>query len=463
MKTIFIVVTHGFHVRNILYSDIFKKLKEKTRVVIFCPFDDVPNFIREFGDNNVLIEPLLSHFNKKIERILQIIRKYILCNPKRSRTISIFSMIWKRDHYFLYYLFKILNHIFGRFKFLRDIWLKIESFFVDGKEYESIFRKFNPDIVFTCTYGTNPDEIRILRYAKKYNIKTVSVVLSWDNLTSKGIIGARPDKLIVWGNIMKTEAIEIHDYREEDIFIGGAPQLDIYSKKNLFRSREEFCKDKDFDPNKKIIFFGTITPKYFPYNIEMVNILVECINKRLFKYPCQVLVRLHPQVVDNSVWSDKLSDYREIENKYPFVRCDIPKIKKWLTMSPPDRSDSLNLAELLYYSDVCLHPGSTLTVDAAMIDRPIVGIGFDGYQKLDYGSSIRRFFDFTHHLPAVKTGGIKIANNIEELVSYINAYLDDPSLDREARRKIVDIECHKALDGRSGERIANYIFQEIGI
>lgn len=134
-------------------------------------------------------------------------------------------------------------------------------------------------------------------------------------------------------------------------------------------------------------------------------------------------------------------------------------MKRWNNITPPDRADGLHLAELLYHSDVCLNPGSTLTVDTAIEDTPAIGIGFDGYKEKDYEDSIKRFFDFTHHIPAVAACAIKIAKNREEMVSLINAYLKDPALDREGRGKVVNIECYR-IDGKAGERIADYLLQQ---
>jgi hypothetical protein len=45
---------------------------------------------------------------------------------------------------------------------------------------------------------------------------------------------------------------------------------------------------------------------------------------------------------------------------------------------------------------------------------------------------------------------------MEELLKYINMYLENPSLDKEGRKRIINEQCYK-LDGRSGERIGEKI------
>jgi hypothetical protein len=56
----------------------------------------------------------------------------------------------------------------------------------------------------------------------------------------------------------------------------------------------------------------------------------------------------------------------------------------------------------------------------------------------------------------MKTGGVRIARNVDELIKFINMYLSNPKLDSEGRKRIVREQCYK-VDGRVGERIAKYI------
>jgi hypothetical protein len=55
-------------------------------------------------------------------------------------------------------------------------------------------------------------------------------------------------------------------------------------------------------------------------------------------------------------------------------------------------------------------------------------------------------------------GGIRVAHNFDELFAYVNAYLDDPTLDREGRARIVEREC-RAIDGKTGERVGQYVLR----
>jgi hypothetical protein len=101
---------------------------------------------------------------------------------------------------------------------------------------------------------------------------------------------------------------------------------------------------------------------------------------------------------------------------------------------------------------------STTTIDAACFDTPVVNVAFDGPRNVPYEESCKRYYKFDHYKKVVETGGITIANSIDELVQQIERYLDDPSLEATGRARIREEQCYK-LDGKSGERIGQYLIE----
>ena len=123
----------------------------------------------------------------------------------------------------------------------------------------------------------------------------------------------------------------------------------------------------------------------------------------------------------------------------------------------PTKADVIHLASTLKYSDLIINVSSTLVIEAAIFDTPIINIGFDGYQNKSYLESVRRYYDYyTHYLNIIKSGGVKIAKSPGELISLINQYLENPSLDKEGRKRIVQEQLWK-FDGKSAERVAEYV------
>jgi hypothetical protein len=53
-------------------------------------------------------------------------------------------------------------------------------------------------------------------------------------------------------------------------------------------------------------------------------------------------------------------------------------------------------------------------------------------------------------------GATRVARSPEQLAEYVNAYLENPALDREGRRRLVDLEIDVPL-GESSRRIVHVL------
>jgi CDP-glycerol glycerophosphotransferase (TagB/SpsB family) len=247
---------------------------------------------------------------------------------------------------------------------------------------------------------------------------------------------------------MRDELIAFHEFPPERLLVSGPPQFDLYTDRSRFASREQFFKKWGLDLAKKLITYTTGTSGLFPFEDETVDLLYGKLMAGAFKQPSQLLVRLHPK--------DDHALYKRFENK-PGLILQLPGRRGntndyW----NPTREDMYGLAETMAYSDVVANIASTITIDAACFDTPVVNLAFDGFTTKPYEKSCRRIYDFNHYKKIVETGGVKIASNIDETVAYILRYLENPKLEAEGRARIREEQCYK-LDGRCGRRIADYL------
>ena len=81
----------------------------------------------------------------------------------------------------------------------------------------------------------------------------------------------------------------------------------------------------------------------------------------------------------------------------------------------------------LAYQDVQLNVSGTMSVDSAILDRPIVNVYYDP-PGVPAGLSVRRFYDRSDYRPIVSSGGVRLAHSAEECVELVNRYLDEPAL-----------------------------------
>src|SRR3989344_9487864 len=113
-----------------------------------------------------------------------------------------------------------------------------------------------------------------------------------------------------------------------------------------------------------------------------------------------------------------------------------------------------HLRNTLAHASVIIGYTSSIMIDAAIFDKPIVGIYFETKNNLLLMERPTEYYKTEHFMKALQTGGIRLARDREDLIRSINGYLENPSLDREGRRRLAEEQCWR-LDGKAGERVAN--------
>jgi len=461
MKTIFLTIYDGDAEKNILRSDVLPLLKKGgLKIILLVKRRFVDYYQQNFGDSQVIVEPLTKQ-NNFIERI------YYWIGWNSIPTFSIYlrrkEAFLKKHHNFIRYGVERVLGFLGRFRLWRNF-LRWVYFHIPDNYKKELFEKYKPELVFAPNMNA-PEDGRLLRHAKKLKIKTATTVKSWDVLTTKFFTRVLADKIFVFNEYNKKEAIEIGDYKPEKIQVVGFPQFDIYVKEGTFLPREEFFKEIGASLQKKLILYSSPGNWKNPYDHEVLLGLHKAIEDGRIKEPVQILVRFHP----------KYPSYSEYLKGLPHFILDRPGIylagdthRSLEGAGDPvfywtfQDKDIIHLANSIYHSALTINTESTMTLDAAALDKPIILIGYDGFQKLDYWSSIARKYNRNHYRYVVETGGARLANNLDELVDYINAYLENPSLDSEGRKLIRERLIYK-VDGQAGKRIAKGILEMLGI
>jgi hypothetical protein len=119
----------------------------------------------------------------------------------------------------------------------------------------------------------------------------------------------------------------------------------------------------------------------------------------------------------------------------------------------PSAADQAQLVSSIVHCEACINIVSTMTLDAAVLDRPVVGIEFS-----DEPESPREImfseYEADHYRPVVESGGLRLARRWGELMELLRDSLFDPGRDRQQRGELVRRECG-TVDGRGAERVAS--------
>lgn len=453
MKTIFISIFQGVEARNILRTSISEVLLKnpQIRIVLFTRSREKADFYqKEFNDPRLIYEVASCPKPGGLDKFFAWLKFSLI----RTETTDLKRRMafGTRKNPLIYFLGKSLNFIIARPMF-RRLARFLDFLLVKNDFYASYFEKYKPELVF-LPHLFDEEEINILREAKKRGIKTLGMIYSWDKITSRCLIRLLPQKFVVVNNLVKEELIRHNDANPEDIFVGGVPTYDVYfNGKNS--NRADFFRRIGVDPSKKLILLGTMGKTFSNSDWRLIDYLRDLIREGKITGNPEILVRFLPYDI---LEEEELKKRPGLVYDYPGVRFDLKRLggTEWDMGSREidHLKDSLSQMSLL----ICY--ASSLSIEAAIFDKPVININFEFKKEELMIKSPTQYFKTEHYKKAVATGGIRMVENKKQLIEWINKYLEDSSLDKEGRERLVREQC-PFKDGKSGERVANFILSQI--
>ncbi len=155
-----------------------------------------------------------------------------------------------------------------------------------------------PDVMLASPANLRfSEETDYLKAARKLGIPTAVPVLSWDNLSTKGLLQVLPDRLFVWNEHHLKDAVEIHGVPRDRIDLAGSPFFDKwFAPTKDLPDRGAFCRGLGLDPERTILLYLGSSRRIAEDETWFVEKLRRFLgaskNERL--RGCQLLVRPHP-------------------------------------------------------------------------------------------------------------------------------------------------------------------------
>ncbi len=338
----------------------------------------------------------------------------------------------------------------GGMQVLDDLHCRTVESSPETARYREILERIRPEILFSCSQRPGLVLPAVLA-ARQLGIPSAAFVFSWDHLTTKGRIAAPFDHYLVWSRHMEKELT--HYYPEvprDQIHIVGTPQFDPYADAALLWPREEFCRRIGADCGRKLICYSGGDTATCPEDPQHLEVLIRHVRSG----------RIHgnPEVLLREVPVDSGARYEDVCRRYPEIRHLRPQ---WIHAEPgnwmrvlPTAEDVQFLANLTHHADVNVNLGSTMTLDFGLHDRPVVNVAFDCADPPVFGMPVwDYYYNYEHLRPIVDLGASRIARTREQLADQVNAYLENPALDRQGRRRLAELQVG-VPPGESSRRIA---------
>jgi hypothetical protein len=417
MRTIFLSVQTGMVARDLLRCGPLEHILRhpEARVVLLTPGSRDPAFVDEFSTtrDRVAVVPLEPY----------------------APTPMVWRLMTRRWRH-------------ARTPAMADTFHRLEQRLIPTPPaYTRLFDQYAPALVVSGD-PLRPGDANLIATARRRGIPTLGSVRSWDNVLKH--LRTRPDALTVWNAINAREAVAIDRFRPHQVTQVGAPQLDVYfSDCHSAITREAL----GLDPAKKTLLLATSSFTYDSDQTYLVDMLLAAIRNGDIRHPLQIVLRLHPD--------DKVGRYLKYRHA-PEIILDIPErylaTLGW-TMTHPDLE---RMAALVRHADVMVNFATTVTLEAAIVDTPTLLVAFSPIDPDEMQRYVVGLHFGMHYKRLVERDLVPVAWDRDQLVSWVNRYLDDPSLYR-TQRAAIAAEWVQFTDGASGQRLGEAILRQAGL
>ncbi len=260
-----------------------------------------------------------------------------------------------------------------------------------------------PDLVLLTPllyFGSR--QVDFVRAARRRGIPTVLGVGSWDHLTTKGLIHEIPDRLVVWNEMQRVEATELHGVDPSHVIVTGAQAYDHWFERRVSTTREQFCGRVGLPADRPYLLYLCSSPFITPHEVPFVRRWIEAI--RAADDPrvrsLGLLIRPHPQNAEQ--WKDvDLSVY--------------PDVSIW----PRAGANPVDADARAEYFDSMFHSHAVVGVNtSALIESGIVGRRVYSLVAQEFSGTQEGTLHF-QHLKNVEGGLLRLASTLDEHVAQI--------------------------------------------
>jgi len=276
-------------------------------------------------------------------------------------------------------------------------------------EVQQALREYNPDLVFiTPLVYLGSWQFEVLRTALAEGLRTAFGVGSWDHLSSKALIRDIPQRVLVWNETQKDEAMRLHGVPADRIVVTGAQCYDRWFDRAPVRSREEFCRRVGLPHDRPFILY--VCSALFwgsPVEAEFVRRWIQ--ELRASGHPvlrsAAVLIRPHPARLEE--W--KAIDLSSVEGVSLYGS------------NPKDPESREDYFESLFYSSAVAGLNTSAFIEAAVVGRPVHTVLAPEYHDNQEGTL------HFHYLTRVGGGVLHAARTVDEHHALLAASLQGPA------------------------------------
>ena len=226
-----------------------------------------------------------------------------------------------------------------------------------------------PDVVvltaLTVSRASGMDQ---LKAAQALGVPVVAAIQSWDHLSSKAPLHVAPDNTLVWNEIQKREAVEMHGLAPDTVVVTGAQCYDQWFERTPSRSREAFCQAVGLNPARPFVLYvaSTMSPAPTPLEPHFVREWAQALRAStdVNLRDVGILIRPHPERV----------------REWDGVRIDDISGVAMHGRTPIDADAKADYFDSLYYCAAVVGLCTSAFIEAAIVGRPVLTLLLPAYR-----------------------------------------------------------------------------------
>ena len=275
---------------------------------------------------------------------------------------------------------------------------------------ERLLDKQRPDALFLTplVYSKYSHQVDYVKAARARGIPTGLGIPSWDNLTNKGAIRAVPDRVFVWNEAQKAEAVELHGIPPANVAVTGAQIFDEWFAWRPSRTREELCRLVGLDPGRPyVLYLGSsefIAPDEARFGERWAT--------RLRADDDAVLARagilIRPHLKNAETW--QTVDFSRFGNAVVWPRRGA---------NPLEESFKADFFDSLFYSAAVVGVNSSSLIEAGILGKPVFTVIDPALARGQRGTLHFRY------LASFGGGLLHLADSLDEQMDQLRAALRD--------------------------------------
>jgi len=428
MKKIQIFIEHDIIIRHFLHNNTFNELEKEYDIQYVFPYKDA----RVKVDINSLELPSVKCIpvdRVRVSKIRYLAKISTIAKVRGKPAFKFLNDIWKLIlNKKVYLRMQVLSLPFI-FPFYRK---KVLTTCGISENLNKVIEDFKPDVIIHPSVLEGLFISDLLLLSEQKNIPFVSLMNSWDNPSTKGMVIKPPDWLVVWGEQTKRHAVDFLGVNEEKIKKIGAAQFEIYKKEPTI-SREKFCLRIGVETHMRLILYAGSSKSI--NEIDHLKVFEKAIASGSLA-DCHVVFRPHPWRAAVEGEPDFFSmDFKHVSME-PFM-VNTYNNSRNTSKKKINLSNYMDTHNVLSAVDMLVSNVSTILLEAAVHEKPILCMVSD--KELEENDFLKAVFNALYFKDLFTKLDMPRCNDHKDLPNYCNNLLNkakDSSFKEELLNKV---------------------------